>query len=152
VTQRPEQSAIPMGMLTEDELNLNIGRRLRRRRRLRGLTQQNVSKELGLKFQQIQKYECAANRVSAARLFRLAVALQVPVQYFFEGLQPESHSGSPANDHGRVVSDEVLSSDEARDIMDVYSRLSPPVRRRLRDLAVALAQEPPRKISQATDP
>ena len=138
--------------LTEEDVNLHIGRRLRRRRRLRGLTQQNLSNELGLKFQQIQKYECAANRICAARLFRLAVALHVPVQYFFDGLQPESGSGSPANDHDRTESDEMLSNVEVRDIMDAYSRLSLPVRRKLRDLAMALATEPSRQTSSSTDP
>ena len=70
-----------------DEIDVHIGRRVRRRRRLLGLTQQQVAGACGVRFQQIQKYECGANRVSAARLWRLARALDVPVGYFFDGLE-----------------------------------------------------------------
>jgi len=69
-----------------NEIDDYVGKRLRRRRRLLGLTQQSLGEMVGIRFQQIQKYECGANRVSAARLFELAEALGVPVQYFYEGL------------------------------------------------------------------
>lgn len=69
-----------------DEIDLHLGKRMRRRRRLLGLTQQQLADSCGVRFQQIQKYECGANRVSAARLYRIASALEVPVNYFFEGL------------------------------------------------------------------
>jgi len=62
---------------------------MRRRRRLLGLTQQQLAEACGVRFQQIQKYECGANRVSAARLWRISSALEVPVNYFFEGLDDE---------------------------------------------------------------
>ncbi len=126
---------------TEDEINLQIGKRIRRRRRLLGLTQGDLSHELGLKFQQIQKYECAANRVGASRLFRMAGALKVPVQYFFDGLHQNGHAGAPANDHDLVASDEMLSSKEARELIEAYFRLSDPIRRRLRDFARVLSEE-----------
>ena len=61
------------------EIDLHLGRRLRRRRRLLGLTQQQLGDRIGIRFQQIQKYECGANRISAARLWELAEALQTPV-------------------------------------------------------------------------
>ena len=68
------------------DIDLHVGKRLRRRRRLLGLTQQQLAESVGIRFQQIQKYECGANRVSASRLFELAESLDVPVQYFYEGL------------------------------------------------------------------
>lgn len=68
------------------DVNIHLGQRLRRRRRLLGLTQQDLAEACGMRFQQIQKYECATNQMSAARLWRLAQALEVPVAYFFEGL------------------------------------------------------------------
>ena len=68
------------------DIDLHVGKRLRRRRRLLGLTQQSLAEDVGIRFQQIQKYECGANRVSAARLFELSEALSVPIQYFYEGL------------------------------------------------------------------
>ena len=74
-----------------DDIDFHLGKRMRRRRRLLGLTQQQLAMACGVRFQQIQKYECGANRVSAARLWRIAGALEVPVGYFFEGLE-----GAPA--------------------------------------------------------
>ena len=80
-----------------DEIDIHLGKRMRRRRRLLGLTQQQLADSCGVRFQQIQKYECGANRVSAARLWRIAGALDVPVNYFFEGLaQPMSALEDPA--------------------------------------------------------
>ena len=58
-----------------NDIDLHVGKRLRRRRRLLGLTQQQLAESVGIRFQQIQKYECGANRVSASRLFELAEAL-----------------------------------------------------------------------------
>ncbi len=69
-----------------NEIDTHLGRRLRRRRRLLGLTQQQIAAACGVRFQQIQKYECGANRISAARLWQIAVTLDVAVDYFFEGL------------------------------------------------------------------
>ena len=68
------------------DIDLHLGRRLRRRRRLLGLTQQQLALQVGIRFQQIQKYECGANRISAARLWQLAEALETPIAYFYEGL------------------------------------------------------------------
>jgi transcriptional regulator with XRE-family HTH domain len=68
------------------DVNLHIGRRLRCRRRLLGLTQQELATATGITFQQINKYEQATNRMSAARVYEMARALDVPVSYFFAGL------------------------------------------------------------------
>jgi len=64
-------------------IDLHVGKRLRRRRRLLGLTQQQLAESIGIRFQQIQKYECGANRVTASRLYELSVALNVPVNVEF---------------------------------------------------------------------
>lgn len=66
-------------------LDLHVGKRVRWRRRLLGLSQTNLADLIGVRFQQIQKYEAATNRLSAARLWHLACALGVDVQYFYEG-------------------------------------------------------------------
>ena len=68
------------------DIDLHLGRRLRRRRRLLGLTQQQLAVQVGVRFQQVQKYECGANRISAARLWELAEALATPISYFYDGL------------------------------------------------------------------
>jgi len=71
------------------DIDLHLGRRLRWRRRMMGLTQAGLGTMCGVRFQQIQKYESAANRMSAAMIWRTAMALGVGVQYFYEGLAAE---------------------------------------------------------------
>lgn len=73
-----------------NEIDQHLGKRLRQRRRTLGLTQQQIAEAVGVRFQQIQKYECGANRISAARLWLLAKALEAPVGAFFEGLGDEA--------------------------------------------------------------
>jgi transcriptional regulator with XRE-family HTH domain len=65
---------------------------VRRRRRLLGLTQRQLGDFIGIRFQQIHKYETGGNRISAARLWSLAEALDVQVDYFFEGLASNTDS------------------------------------------------------------
>ena len=69
-----------------DQVDIVVGQRVRRRRRLMGFTQQELGAACGVSFQQIQKYECAQTRVTVAMLWRLAAALEVEVSYFFAGL------------------------------------------------------------------
>jgi len=115
-----------------DEIDVHLGRRLRRRRRLLGLTQQELAEACGVRFQQIQKYECAANRMSAARLWQLAEVLEAPISYFYEGF---------AGPNGRSREEgagEVFSRKETRDLIRAYYQLGERPRRRLLDLAKSL--------------
>ena len=122
-----------------DEIDVHLGRRLRRRRRLLGLTQQQLAGACGVRFQQIQKYECAANRMSAARLWQLAEVLEVPISYFYEGLTRdqrehlERETAQSAN--------ETLASKETQDLIHAYYQLGERPRRRLLDLAKAMNGE-----------
>ena len=68
------------------DLDFFIGKRVRHRRLLLNLKQHDLSEACGVQFQQIQKYECGINRISAINLHRIAVKLEVPISYFFEGL------------------------------------------------------------------
>lgn len=68
-----------------DDVDALVGRQLRRRRRLLGLTQSQVAEAVGVRFQQIQKYECASNRMSVSMLWKLACVLDVDIGYFFAG-------------------------------------------------------------------
>lgn len=72
--------------MTPNEINIALGRRIRRRRQALDLTQQDVAEAIGIRFQQIQKYECAANKMSAARAVEIAKVLDMPVGQLFEGL------------------------------------------------------------------
>ena len=67
-------------------IDVHVGGRVRSRRRLAGISQGNLGKQLGLSFQQIQKYEKGANRIGAGRLFQIAQILDVPVQFFFDDM------------------------------------------------------------------
>jgi transcriptional regulator with XRE-family HTH domain len=69
-----------------DQVDIVVGQRMRRRRRLMGMTQQDLGAVCGVSFQQVQKYECAQTRVTVAMLWKLAAALDVEVGYFFNGL------------------------------------------------------------------
>ncbi len=119
-----------------NDIDLHLGRRLRRRRRLLGLTQQQLAQVVGVRFQQIQKYECGANRISAARLWRIAAALEVPVGYFYDGLGDGARLEAAANDHSD--GGEVLARKETLDLVRAYYQLGERPRRRLLDLAKSL--------------
>ena len=79
-----------------DEVDGRLGARVRRRRRLLGLTQAELGAMCGVRFQQIQKYESAANRMSAVMLWRIARAMGVEVSYFFQGLDGRPVAAGPA--------------------------------------------------------
>ena len=113
-----------------NDIDLHVGKRLRRRRRLLGLTQQQLAESVGIRFQQIQKYECGANRVSASRLFELAESLDVPVQYFYEGLSQRDQV-----DNDTRLSADILSQKETMDLIRAYYRLGERPRKRLLELA-----------------
>lgn len=121
-----------------DEIDTHLGRRLRRRRRLLGLTQQELAHACGVRFQQIQKYECAANRMSAARLWQLAEVLEVPVSYFYEGLIREEPD---LLDRDASSSNDTMASKETQDLIHAYYQLGERPRRRLLDLAKAMNGE-----------
>lgn len=124
------------------DIDVHIGRRLRRRRRLLGLTQLKVSEAIGLRFQQIQKYECGANRLTAERLYQIAVALRVPTAYFFEGLpDPVASNESEASDDRDIIANDVLGHKETIELIRAYYMLGERPRRRLLDLAKALREE-----------
>lgn len=118
-----------------DAIDEHLGRRLRRRRRLLGLTQHQLASACGVRFQQIQKYECAANRMSAARLWQLAEVLEVPVSYFYEGLGGPQRETRPREGEAQR---EVFTRKETRDLIHAYYKLSERPRRRLLDLAKSL--------------
>jgi len=73
-------------MTTPNPVDLHVGLRLRARRRELGISQDTLAAALGLTFQQVQKYERGTNRVSASKLYAIALTLRAPVSYFFNGL------------------------------------------------------------------
>ena len=112
-------------------VDIHVGKRIRHRRWMVGTTQQQLADRVGIKFQQIQKYETGMNRVSASRLWDIAEALEVPVAHFFEGLDG-STTNQPATD--------LLADKEAMELVRSYYTIPENQRRRLFDLARVLSE------------
>ena len=117
-------------------VDVHVGQKIRHRRWLVGMTQQQLASAVGIKFQQIQKYESGANRVSASRLWDISRAMNVPVSYFFEGLE-EGESGAAESGEDLAV----LQDKETAEVIRAYYAIRPNTRRRLLDLARALADD-----------
>ena len=116
-------------------VDVHVGKRVRHRRWLIGMTQQQLAEKVGIKFQQIQKYETGANRVSASRLWDIADALDVPVSFFFEGLEDEA--GASAEQPS--VPADLLGDKEALDLVRSYYAIPENQRKRLFELARVLS-------------
>lgn len=116
-------------------VDVHVGKRIRHRRWVSGTTQQQLADQVGIKFQQIQKYETGMNRVSASRLWDIAAALGVEVSFFFEGMDgaliEADTSGMPSD---------ILSDKEALDLLRSYYAIPENQRRRLFDLARVLSE------------
>lgn len=117
-------------------VDTHVGKRIRQRRWLIGMTQQKLAELVGIKFQQIQKYETGANRVSASRLWDIAESLGVPVGFFFEGLEPAGSEGAEA---GNMVPSDLFADKEAMDLVRSYYAIPEAQRRRLFELARVLS-------------
>ena len=118
-----------------------VGARLRMRRVMLGMSQSALGKHLGVTFQQIQKYEKGANRISASRLQQTARVLEVSPSYFFEGApaQQANAGGLPEDSQQSYVVD-FLATAEGVHLNRAFLRIADPkVRRRIVDLVVSLA-------------
>jgi transcriptional regulator with XRE-family HTH domain len=126
-------------------VDLHVGNRLRLRRVMLGLSQDRLAASLGLTFQQIQKYERGVNRIPASRLFDLAQVMGVGIDYFYEGMREAVMRASPR--HIPTLEAEPVAEGppagrgrEMLELVRAYYRIDDPmVRKRVRDLASALA-------------
>jgi transcriptional regulator with XRE-family HTH domain len=121
-------------------VDLHVGARIRLRRRMQGVSQEKLADALGLTFQQVQKYERGANRVSASKLYEIAAALRSPVAYFFDGLaDPSEHAGEGEGPSGEQTVHAFLMTAEGLELAQLFPRLPRgPVRRRFLDLVRAM--------------
>jgi transcriptional regulator with XRE-family HTH domain len=110
----------------------HVGKRIRHRRWMVGVTQQQLADKVGIKFQQIQKYETGMNRVSASRLWDIAEVLGVPVSFFFEGLDDDREAP-------QTMDGDMLADKEALELVRSYYSIPEAQRRRLFDLARVLS-------------
>jgi transcriptional regulator with XRE-family HTH domain len=124
-------------------IDKHVGARVRMKRMLSGMSQEKLGEALGLTFQQIQKYEKGANRISASRLQQISEALNTPLAYFFKG-SPAS-DGAPQGGFAESGAEESQLSDfvmtaEGLSLNRAFARISDPkVRKKIVDLVTALA-------------
>jgi len=117
-------------------VDVHVGKRIRHRRWMVGMTQQQLAEKVGIKFQQIQKYETGMNRVSASRLWDISETLEVPVSFFFEGF--EDSEAKPSQGSTSVPGD-IMADKEALELVRSYYSIPENQRRRLFELARVLS-------------
>ena len=120
----------------------HVGARVRLRRQLLNMSQEKLGEELGVTFQQEQKYERGANRIGAGRLWMLARVLDVPVSFFYEGIGDlEGQAKVADSDQAPIVEDFIQSSDGVA-LAQAFARIRDlKVRRRVLELVRTLAAE-----------
>ena len=114
-------------------VDVHVGKRVRHRRWMVGMTQQQLADQVGIKFQQIQKYETGMNRISASRLWDISATLGVPISFFFEGIDAGKTALSEMNT-------DIMADKEALDLVRSYYAIPENQRRRLFDLARVLSE------------
>ena len=114
-------------------VDVYVGQRVRQRRWMVGMTQQQLGDNVGIKFQQIQKYETGTNRISTSRMWDIAAVMEVPVSFFFVGLDGQApETGATRGD--------VLADKEALALVRAYYAIPETRRRWLFDLARVLGE------------
>ncbi len=113
-------------------VDVHVGSRVRIRRTMLGMSQEKLAELIGLTFQQVQKYEKGANRMGSSRLWELSGVLDVPVMYFFEGLDDAQSKGG----------EDTLTKRETLELTRAYYRIkSDRIRKRLYELVKAVAKD-----------
>ena len=124
----------------------NVGMQLRQRRSLLGLSQEKLAEQVGITFQQIQKYENGANRISASRLYEFSKVLDIPVSFFFEGSNEQNNNrtvfGLGENDQAAFEGPEdVMKRKETLELIRVYYSIeNPKLRKDLFKLVRSMAE------------
>lgn len=119
-------------------IDRHVGLRIRLRRKELGVSQERLADSIGLTFQQIQKYERAANRVSASKLWEMAQALDAPVAYFYDGLD----AGVEASPQRASTVHDFLLTPEGLELATLFPKIPRPrLRRRILELVRSMADE-----------
>jgi len=127
---------------TPNPIDVHVGLQVRLRRKELKISQEKLADTLGLTFQQVQKYERGANRISASKLYEIARTLRVPIGWFFEGLtDPSSGREAGLEAFSPAYAHDFLMTQEGVDLANLFPRIEPKrVRRRLVDLVRSLAE------------
>jgi transcriptional regulator with XRE-family HTH domain len=129
-------------------IDVQVGNRVRIRRMLIGMSQERLGDMLGLTFQQVQKYEKGVNRIGAGRLFEVARILNVPVDFFYEGVSAQLAGQSGTSElEGTPPVMEFVSSGEGLQLSLAFMKIKDAkVRKRVLDLVKSLAEEEVQKV------
>lgn len=127
-------------------VDIHVGQRLRLRRSMLGMSQHHLAQEIGITFQQIQKYERGVNRVGSSRLYDFSQILKVPVEYFFEGFAGSEDNDNPAvailNEGGEAYEVRDMNSKETLALIRSYYKIKDgKLRRKILTLVKAMAAE-----------
>src|SRR3954465_15022021 len=126
------------------------GSRMRTRRLLVRMSQEKLGEALGITFQQIQKYEKGTNRISVSRLHQIAHVLGVPVGYFYDGAPGTEQPSGFGESAAAPYEADFLSNADGLQLMQAFMRIGDArVRRRLVDLATAIAEQGPEEAASA---
>jgi transcriptional regulator with XRE-family HTH domain len=131
-----------MSVKRPDPVDVEVGHRIRIERLSRGLSQTALANQLGVTFQQVQKYEKGVNRIGASRLFQISKILDVPVQFFFEEAPHVDGRRAPGMAEGdsEAFILEFLNSREGLELNRAFVKISDPkVRKSVVDLVRALS-------------
>jgi transcriptional regulator with XRE-family HTH domain len=127
--------------LGPNPIDRHVGLRIRMRRKELGVSQEKLAESIGLTFQQVQKYERAANRVSASKLWEMSRALSTSIGYFYEGLGEGDQR--PGSNVPREAMSDFLLTPEGIELATVFPKIAKGrVRRKVLDLVRAMAGEP----------
>ena len=128
-------------------IDRHVGSQVRTRRLLLGMSQEKLGDALGLTFQQVQKYEKGANRIGASRLLEMACILDVPIEYFYQGLPQRV----PGSSHGEGAMLEFLTIPESDRLVRSFVRLKDQTARtKITDLVEWLASAESRQEQDKT--
>ena len=139
--------------LHPNPVDIHVGKRVRLRRTLLGMSQEKLGKAINLTFQQVQKYERGTNRIGSSRLYQLSQVLDIPVSYFFDDLPIEiTARKSPGLADVKVASfqGDPLVKRETLELVRAYYRITDPsVRKRVFELVKAVAKPASGEIKAA---
>lgn len=146
-TTRGRRSQAKAKLVRPRPIDGHVGGRVKLRRMMLGLSQQTLARSLRVSYQQMQKNERGTNRIASSRLFELSLALDVPIQFFFDEMPAEmaATAGGPSTGFARADAADArdpLAKRETLELVRAYYRIeSPSVRKRVYGLAKTLAGE-----------
>ena len=129
-------------------IDMHVGKRVRLRRTLMGMSQEQLGANLDITFQQVQKYERGSNRISASRLWDISQILDVPISFFFDDMSESTMQNSPrrisrgcgaADVDFEIVTDPMVRRETLELVRTYYTIHNPAVRKRIAEMVKSIA-------------